>query len=55
MEAKLLESQYKNHLSHFRNWEQRAHAEEWILFEKNMGPTSGWTKRHYRRENCIQS
>ena len=41
MEAKLLESQYKNHLSHFRNWEQRAHAEEWILFEKNIGPYVG--------------
>lgn len=41
MEAKLLESQYKNHLSHFRNWEQRAHAEEWMLFEKNMGPYVG--------------
>ena len=41
MEAKLLESQYKNHLSHFRNWEQRAHAEEWMLFEKNIGPYVG--------------
>lgn len=41
MEAKLLESQYKNHLSHFRNWEQRVHAEEWVLFEKNIGPYVG--------------
>lgn len=41
MEAKLLEYQYKNHLSHFRNWEQRAHAEEWMLFEKNIGPYVG--------------
>ena len=41
MEAHLLESQYKNHLSHFRNWEQRAHAEEWMLFEKNIGPYVG--------------
>lgn len=41
MEAKLVGSQYKNHLRHFRNWEQRAHAEEWVLFEKNIGPYVG--------------
>ena len=41
MDAKQLESQYKNHLSHFKNWEQRSHAQEWILFEKNIGPYVG--------------
>lgn len=41
MEAKQLESQYKNHLSDFRKWEQLAHAQDWILFEKNIGPYAG--------------
>ena len=41
MDAKQLESQYKNPLSHFKNWEQRSHAQEWILFEKNIGPYVG--------------
>lgn len=41
MESKLLESQYKNHLSGFRKWDQLAHAQDWILFEKNIGPYVG--------------
>lgn len=41
MEAKQLESQYKNHLSVFRKWDQLAHAQDWILFEKNIGPYVG--------------
>lgn len=41
MEAKQLESQYKNHLSGFRKWDQLAHAQDWILFEKNIGPYVG--------------
>ena len=32
-----LSQQYKNHLSGFKQWEQLDHAEEWILFSKNIG------------------
>lgn len=30
--------QYKEHLSDYRNWDQRGHAEEWLLFPQNIGP-----------------
>ncbi len=29
---------YKDYLSDFRQWEQKPHASDWILLEKNMGP-----------------
>lgn len=29
--------QYKNHLSGFHEWDQKEHAEEWLLFPKNIG------------------
>lgn len=32
-----LARQYKNHLSGFEQWDQLQHAEEWILFEDNVG------------------
>lgn len=41
MDGKQLEAQYKNHLSHFREWEQLPHAQDWILFEKNIGAYVG--------------
>lgn len=28
---------YKDHLSNFEHWDQKAHAKEWILIAKNMG------------------
>ena len=34
---KEFEKQYKDHLSGFENWDQRGHADTWILFEKNIG------------------
>lgn len=34
----LFEKQYKEVLSGFRQWEQLDHADEWLLFEENMGP-----------------
>jgi transposase len=37
----LLEHQYREHLSGYRRWEQLAHAEEWILYPKNMGSYIG--------------
>ena len=33
-----LERAYKDCLSDFRQWEQKPHASDWILLEKNMGP-----------------
>ena len=41
MNGELLERQYRNHLSGYMNWNQLSHAEEWILFEKNIGPYVG--------------
>lgn len=32
-----LERHYKEHLSHYRQWEQRSHADKWLLFPGNMG------------------
>lgn len=29
--------QYKEHLSGFNAWEQKGHAEDWVLFPENMG------------------
>jgi transposase len=29
--------QYKEHLSDYHHWEQKAHADEWILFPGNLG------------------
>lgn len=36
-----MERQYRDHLSGYRCWNQRIHAEEWILFPKNMGSYIG--------------
>jgi transposase len=41
VDGELLERQYRNHLSGYMNWNQLSHAEEWILFEKNIGPYVG--------------
>lgn len=37
MNGKLLSSQYKEHFSDFRTWEQLPHASEHLLFPENMG------------------
>lgn len=37
LHAKEFEKQYKDHLSGFHSWNQKDHAEKWILFEKNIG------------------
>ncbi len=34
--AKEFEKQYKEHLSNFENWEQKDHAEHWMLFPQNI-------------------
>ena len=37
VDGDLLERQYRNHLSDYLHWDQLAHAENWLLFEKNIG------------------
>ena len=37
MDGKQLQCQYKDHLSDYHRWEQKGHAEEYILYPKNMG------------------
>jgi transposase len=37
VDGKQLSQQYKDHLSDFHNWDQKDHAEEWMLFEENVG------------------
>ncbi|RDV15486.1 transposase [Pontibacter diazotrophicus] len=37
LDGKQLQQQYKDHISHFHQWEQKAHATEWMLFAENIG------------------
>jgi len=30
--------QYKEHLSDFNQWDQKTHAHQWMIFQKNIGP-----------------
>ena len=32
-----LAQQYKDHLSDYSQWEQKEHAQDWMLFENNIG------------------
>lgn len=38
IDGDLLGQQYKDHLSDYKTWGQREHANEWILFPGNIGP-----------------
>lgn len=37
VEGKLLQQQYKDHISGYKTWEQREHAEQWMVFPENVG------------------
>jgi transposase len=37
IEGDKFERQYKEHLSGFNEWDQLGHAEEWMVFERNVG------------------
>jgi transposase len=37
LQPKEFEKQYKNHLSGFNEWNQKDHAEKWMLFAENIG------------------
>jgi len=36
VDGKLLQEQYKEHLSEYGGWDQKTHASEWMLFPKNI-------------------
>lgn len=36
---KEFEKQYKDHLSGYHSWNQKDHADNWVLFEQNIGST----------------
>lgn len=36
--GKLLQEQYKEHVSDYSNWDQKTHASDWMLFSKNLSP-----------------
>ncbi|MBC8988497.1 transposase [Pedobacter sp. N36a] len=38
MDGKQLQEQYKEHISDYNGWEQKDHADEWMLFTKNVSP-----------------
>ena len=35
--GRTLQYHYKNHLSDFKDWEQREHSEDWLLYSENIG------------------
>lgn len=37
VDGKLLEEQYRDFLSNYHDWDQLHHADDWILFENNIG------------------
>ncbi len=37
MDGKQLQEQYKNHISDYKDWKQREHAAEWLLYPENAG------------------
>ena len=38
IDGKQLQEQYKDHISDYSNWDQKAHADDWMLFVKNVSP-----------------
>ena len=38
IDGDLLGQQYKDHMSDYHQWEQKDHADQWIIFPENMGP-----------------
>lgn len=37
MSPRSLQRQYKDYLSDFKTWDQKAHAKQWLLFPQNLG------------------
>lgn len=38
IDGKQLQEQYKDHISDYNGWDQKAHAAHWMLFTKNLSP-----------------
>ena len=38
VDGKKLQRQYKDYLSDFKDWEQKGHAKQWLIFPENIGP-----------------
>jgi len=38
VDGKLLQEQYREHLSEYKDWDQKEHAEDYLLFPQNLGP-----------------
>lgn len=38
VDGKQLQEQYKEHISDYKVWEQKDHADQWMLFTKNLSP-----------------
>lgn len=38
IDGKQLQEQYKEHISDYNGWEQKDHADQWMLFVKNVSP-----------------
>ncbi|WP_445438774.1 ISAon1 family transposase, partial [Dyadobacter pollutisoli] len=38
LDGKQLQQQYKDHISDYKDWGQREHAAEWLLYPENTGP-----------------
>jgi transposase len=36
VDGKQLQEQYKDHISEYDNWDQKSHADDWMLFTKNV-------------------
>jgi transposase len=39
LDGKQLQAQYKDFLSDFHSWDQKDHADDWMLFADNIGPS----------------
>lgn len=37
LDGKQLQQQYKHHISDYKDWDQKEHASEWMIFPNNMG------------------
>lgn len=37
LDGKQLQQQYKHHISDYKDWDQREHADQWMLLKKNVG------------------
>lgn len=37
VDGKQLQQQYKDHISNYRSWDQREHADKWLLYPDNCG------------------